>query len=292
MNNLQQVREIQKIELEIFEEFKRICKKYNLTYFAIGGTCIGAIRHKGFIPWDDDIDIAMPYKDYRKFREFAPEEIGEPFEIYDATERRYSNFGFIKIHNSHTTFIEESCLPYPDRYIGVAIDIMPIYGLPKNPLKKKYCIHLCNYGIKKNRVVRFPFSEEKKLQGKILWLLTFFRRRTEGYNYYLKKIELTLGNYDFCNSNEVIFGWRCLPLIKRKSYHYKLVFPVRIFEKVLEVPFENTTINIPELYDEYLKMDFGDYMKLPPQEMQVPLHKVAILDLEKSYKEYTRGGIK
>ncbi|MBR1604027.1 MAG: LicD family protein [Synergistaceae bacterium] len=76
-NTSETVRKIQLAELDIFKAFKAICDRHNLRYFAIGGTCIGAIRHKGFVPWDDDMDVAMPYEDYKKFFEIAKTELPE-----------------------------------------------------------------------------------------------------------------------------------------------------------------------------------------------------------------------
>ena len=98
---------LQEIELDIFKRFKRLCQDYNLRYFAIGGTCIGAIRHNGFIPWDDDIDVAMPLEDYIKLKEIAMRELEYPYSLYTTEKNRHWYAGSMKMQNENTTFIEK-----------------------------------------------------------------------------------------------------------------------------------------------------------------------------------------
>ncbi|MBQ3376643.1 MAG: LicD family protein, partial [Synergistaceae bacterium] len=94
---------MQLVELDIFKAFKAICEKHNLRYFAIGGTCIGAVRHHGFIPWDDDMDVAMPYEDYVKFFEVAPSELPEKYKFIHPTVD-----GISRIYDEKTTMITTS----------------------------------------------------------------------------------------------------------------------------------------------------------------------------------------
>ena len=95
-------------ELEILREFQRVCQKYNLKYYAIGGTCLGAVRHKGFIPWDDDIDVAMPVEDYHEFFEVAPKELNSQYEVIGPYTMRHTYGLYNKIHDKETTFVETS----------------------------------------------------------------------------------------------------------------------------------------------------------------------------------------
>ena len=112
MNNMEYnqetLRKLQKTELEILKDFIKICKKYNLTYFATGGTAIGALRHQGFIPWDDDIDVCMLRKDYERFMEVAPKEMGDRYVFMDThTEKKYPLM-FGKMIKKGTSFIEDA----------------------------------------------------------------------------------------------------------------------------------------------------------------------------------------
>ena len=117
--------ELQSKILEIFKEFDRICRDNDLKYFAIGGTCIGAVRHKGFIPWDDDLDVAMPIEDYARFREVAPSSLAPQYQIYDYEEHEKCGYQFLKLFDRNTTFIEERNNNL-DSCMGVFIDIMPV----------------------------------------------------------------------------------------------------------------------------------------------------------------------
>ena len=102
---------VQDICLEIYKEFKSVCDKHNLQYYGIGGTCIGAVRHNGFIPWDDDIDIAMPYHDMCNFIHIANTEMSEEYEIFTPLEHKQFGEMFIKLIKKDTTFILNKVSP-------------------------------------------------------------------------------------------------------------------------------------------------------------------------------------
>ena len=121
-------RTLQLAELDILKEFKRICEEHNLRYFAIGGTCLGAVRHQGFIPWDDDIDVAMPYEDYVRFIEIAKPGLRKPYELFDPVDHEVCGCTFLKMHNSNTAFIEKVREAYTDSYFGVFIDIINLFA--------------------------------------------------------------------------------------------------------------------------------------------------------------------
>ena len=129
--------DLQKEILEIFKIVHRICEQNELSYYAVGGTAIGAVRHNGFIPWDDDMDIAMPIEDYCFFKRHAQELLPDGYEFYSyENSPRYAHV-FGKIINNNTTYIEESNMPYPKAYSGVWIDIMPMSGVPA-PSKERH----------------------------------------------------------------------------------------------------------------------------------------------------------
>ena len=113
-------------ELEIMEEFVRICNNHNLVYFLYGGTLLGAVRHNGFIPWDDDLDLAMPRKDYEEFLKIAPQEINEKFIIdnYKTNKNYYLNF--TKIRNKNTVFIQDFQAESYKGPKGIWIDVFPL----------------------------------------------------------------------------------------------------------------------------------------------------------------------
>ncbi|MCM1047010.1 MAG: LicD family protein [Clostridiales bacterium] len=282
------LKKLQQVELDILGEFKRICDKYRLKYYAIGGTCIGAVRHGGFIPWDDDIDIAMPYQDYMKFRRVAAKELGEYYSIYTPEEHRHWINNFIKIQDERTAYIESGQNGYPDDYTGVWIDIMPIYGLPKGKLAQYWASVICDLLVFMNERHREALCEQTSKKRRIAWMLDAPIRKLKPYNFYIEIIEKIFRKYPLNCSNKVLFGWRYKPNVFRKKYTYQSVFYYDDFKEMLEYPFEDTSIAVPVGYDRYLTMDFGNYMELPPEEKRIPCHDIWVIDLKKSYKEYAK----
>lgn len=273
------IKDIQNEILDVYKVYKELCGKHNLKYYAIGGTCIGAVRHKGFIPWDDDLDVVMPYEDYKRFIEIAERELQKPYTIIGPIKCKHYNQNYIKVHNENTTFIEEHTKEYPDRYSGVYIDIFPMYGLPKNE-KKRYLLQLIRENLQRcNLLVRFPCEFFNTTTKKIIWYLFTPIRYMVSYSYFSVCEENILKKNSFYESDKILFPWR-----KR----YRNFFFLEDFIEGIEVPFEDTVMSIPSGYDRYLKMDFGDYMTLPPEDKRRGGHPAAILDLHKSYKEYVK----
>ena len=286
------VRSIQLKIVDVLKEFQRVCKKHNLQYFAIGGTCIGAVRHNGFIPWDDDIDVAMPYEDYVRFIEIAENELETGYSLIGPDNCRHYLSSYIKLHDQNTTFIESFCQKYPDRYTGVYIDIFPIFGLPNNKIKQRVLEARCQIQNRLNVLTRFPLCDEISLKGKIIWLLCIPLRWILPLNYFVEKQRKMLSVYPIGAADKVIFCWRPIPKKEKQDEWYKNIFLAEDFRSSLETPFEDITISIPIGYDRYLRMEFGDYMKLPPIEKQISLHPKAIVDLEQTYKSYIGGNSK
>lgn len=267
--------DLQNAILDIFKNIKDICDKNGIMYFAIGGTCIGAVRHKGFIPWDDDLDIAIPIEEFTRFFEIAKKELRPEYEIYTCNDVKHYGYVFNKIHNAETTFIENSQISYKDAYKGVYVDIMPISGMPDNiSERKKFCKKIRLYS-RLNKKMRFPHAPQK-LRGICisipLRIISFFVK----YNYFSDKIYALLKKYPFKSSNFTGYVWS----MKVSS----LTFPSEYFKETVDMPFEDTFIKCPKMYHEYLTEQFGDYMKIPDQSKQQK-HS-GIVDLKNSYQTY------
>ena len=272
--------ELQNKILDIFKEYKKICEENNLRYYAIGGTCIGTIRHKGFIPWDDDIDVAMPIDDYEKFRRIAKTELHGKYRLIDYEEDNNRTSNFLKMQDITTTFVEEKEIKRLNRYKGVFIDIMPITAINKNSIKARQLKLRFFINAKLNENIKIPYKCKTKLKGKIFWILSHVLFILKNKDHYSKKFDKLCKKYKISEENDILFPWR-IPLRKP----YSNVFNYNDFKETCEMPFEDTTIAVPIGYDNYLKKDFGDYMKLPPESKRV-CHNPAILDLEKSYLTY------
>ena len=274
MNDLQQ-----KI-FEIFLEVKNICDKNNIRYFAIGGTCLGAVRHKGFIPWDDDLDIAMPDKDFNKFMDIAPNLLPEHLRLLKVGELNHSTYLMAKIHNIKTTFIEKVELPYKDSYKGVYIDIMPFCGVPDNKIKRKWLYMKLHCLWKLHYKKRGNLEDSKTIQGKLLWLLMKPINCIVPMDFYCKLWMKEVFKRQFDSNKYTGFLWApCHP-------YDNLILDISWFRKYIDLPFENTTIRCPVGWQNYLALHYGDYMQFPPKIQRVPVHGGGIIDINNSYTYY------
>lgn len=274
------VKEIQKKILEIFKIIACICEQNGLRYFAIGGTCLGAVRHQGFIPWDDDLDIAMPIDDFMKFKSIAKVQLPSHLKIMDGENALHYNQIFIKVHDINTTFIEESLINYPDSYYGIYVDIMPLAGIPEVGMERNRFFKTRLLYEVLNGMRRRPFKEQRSSTRKLIWLLHSPTRFFLPFDYYSKKLFKLLSKYDFDTSTDTGYVW---------SHNIKnLIFPTNLFNDFVYMDFEDMKIRCPKGWDEYLSLQFGAYMKLPSAEEQIFKHP-AIIDLHQSYLNYRRS---
>ena len=276
---------VQEYELNILKEIIRVCEKNNLTYYAIGGTCIGAIRHHGFIPWDDDIDIALPRKDYELFRQKYYKELPDYLSKLDC-DNSYGNYQlFTKIYDNRTTFIEDYNIMSASRYTGVFVDVMPVDNLPDNIHEQEEAIKKYEHYLLLNEWIRPRSYEITSLKDRIKEPIKKFLRFAYKKNYTVfsdKVRELAEKGRATDSSQKVYFTWRP----KRNCSIQRRVFDRSFFQNTIVVPFENIGICVPEGYDKYLTQDFGDYMELPPVESRVSLHKVLICELDTPVSYY------
>lgn len=279
------LQDIQKEEIKILSIVIEIFKKYNLRYYAIGGTCIGAVRHHGFIPWDDDIDIAMPRKDFEFFKRIAPDILPEKLELKCNDKYRGYSYFQLRVHNTDTAFVESYIIDNADMYTGIYIEIMPMDGIPLNPNVLRNKMMMRQLYMLGNWALRAKWKDIKKAsaKAKLVYLLFFPLRQIIPFDMFSKKIDKLFLECDFDESERILFSWR-----RKPEGHYQIIFPRRLFELAIEVPFENISISIPAGYKEYLSRDFGDYMKLPPEEERVSGHDMAFIDLKNSYKSYLK----
>lgn len=276
------IKECQRRILSIFRQVDEICKKYDLRYFAIGGTCLGAVRHMGFIPWDDDMDIAMPREDYEKFKKIAKTELSENLEIRPECQGEHNRLYFMKVYDNETAYIGQEILRYPECYTGVTLDIMPLDGIPSKKLQKNiYFIKLKIYRLM-DYAKKFAFDKELNIgRAKLIVILgkliaKLFEKKPA--NYFSNKYVKLQKKYTYEESRELCYTW---------SYRaHKVIFPKQDFRDYVEMKFEDTMMRCPIGYDNFLTLLYGKYMELPPIEQQVMCHAPAIIDFENSYKTY------
>lgn len=260
MNNLKKV---QSIELEMFKFFHSFCIENSLTYYAVGGTLLGAVRHGGFIPWDDDIDLAMPREDYEKFVLLAKTCLPEYLDLLPNP----ANLNILQLVDLRTKIrvgkIESN----------VFIDIFPLDGYPNNRVMK--FIHdkriLFYRMLCKLSVIDILEEHDRGLVENLIVKVTKLLKLNKLLNTknLLDKLHGIVKNYSFSKSINVgnVLG----------RYRNKEIVNKTIFGKPKLIKFEDFEINAPEYDKEYLTAIYNNFMELPPVDKRVA-HNVEILD--------------
>ena len=267
----EELRKVQLLELKVLKEIKGICTKHDIKYFLTGGTLIGAVRHKGFIPWDDDIDIAMMRPDYDRFIEIAPKELGPEFSLLAIQHDPKIGTFFSKVVLNGTTYrnIQQ---PADAKNFGFLVDVLPYDNIYDNKLLAKlyfcwlnFCVVL--YSMKNgyhNGTTKFKRFVAEAMNICFFWVPKEWLRNTIiNYPYRLNKKKT--------NTKAYLSGRYGIPREMRSAY---------LFGEYTELPFEDDTFMVLKEYHAFLTELFGDYMKLPPVEQRVT-HQVAELDFGK-----------
>jgi len=262
--------------LEVVEMIDKMCQAHGLRYYLADGSLLGAVRHKGFIPWDDDMDIAMPRSDYEQLilhsKEWLPD--GYEFVCFENDNSYPLHFG--KIQDINTTVIEKS---YRQYLAGVYVDVFPIDGAPEGKFAQK-CYNRKFRKLKKRLyfITRDPY---KHGHGPRSWIPLLIKKI-----YSLKstqeKIKRVMTKYPFESSRMVVVN------------HNDGLGGMVDREKVLGYPtpiaFEGKKLMGMKDNDAYLTSLFGDYMTPPPED-KIHTHNYFYLDLEHSYKDYDESKV-
>ena len=272
--------DIQKVIYDIFVEVSNILKNNNIEYYANGGTCLGAIRHNGFIPWDDDIDITVKIEDFEHVKYLLKRELPPYYSIrnFDNNEH-YANV-FFKVVDERTTCIEKIDYEYKDAYKGCFIDVMPISGMPDGLLRRKlFCKKINYFRILSEMRIYGEAALDLKWKKVIYFAIKKYINRKPS-NYYCTKWYEMLKKYPFCVCKYTGYVWWFDVL--------RLTYAKEVFGEPVPIKFEDTVMFCPEKWDILLSKQFGNYMEMPPVENQSPTH-VGTIDLEHSYHDYQNG---
>ena len=260
--NLEQLKQL---EVELLSEVHKICSQENFRYSLGGGTLLGAVRHKGFIPWDDDIDIMMPRPDYDAFISYC-ETHDVPFAVqYFGNDKTYVDLS-AKIFNPHTVLVNDN-VTEGEISSGVFIDVFPIDGLAQTYKNAKKAFNSTRF--KRNLLIACQWKK-------------FFRSKTHAWYYEPFR-------FAFFVLSRFVNKTRLFDKIQKKykkidfnsvkyaaavggAYREKEILNQKVFTKYIDLPFEGNNFKAISSYDTYLSSIYGDYMKLPPEEKRVSHH--------------------
>ena len=252
------LRRLQEVEVEILDEIVRICNKHNLEYFLIGGTCLGAIRHKGFIPWDDDIDIAMPRDDYEKFIDIAIKELKDDYFIQCNKTDKLHYLGYIKIRKNNTTFSNLKDGVKTESHLGFFVDIFPLdYTNDVNSLSLRINITLAK-NLTETMIYKKKYKKFFELRHPLISAIGLPFNIQQ-----LQKIVVSLMKKHNKREHKYVGVFSGAYFYKKDTFPIDKVFPA------LYVTFEGKkykTFNDSRWYLEHL---YGDYMKLPDEKDRV-----------------------
>lgn len=270
-------RQVQLKSLEIVKYFDAFCREHDLTYFLCGGALIGAIRHQGFIPWDDDIDVFMKRADYELLSAlWASHADTAKYSLCRTDEHEFCDTMLTQIADNDTAFIKSN-LAMRDINHGIKLEIIPLDAAAEGFIPRRLQIVRALLFCLFNR----QFAPENK--GKLAHfggalLLKVFRSpkvRTKLWKYFERKMAKPI-THETKGLTELTVTYKYL----------KNVYPSEIFSRTVPVAFEDTQLCAPVGYDDYLHIAFGDYMKLPPESERIPKHDTVYIDTEHSYRRY------
>lgn len=249
------LRKLQLVELEILNEFVRICEAHSLQYYLVGGTLLGAVRHKGFIPWDDDIDVAMPREDYDSFAQIAPQELNSQYFYQSSETDPYYFLTYAKIRKNGTEVYEER-FKNAKFHKGIFIDIFPLDFCPKPGL-------ICHLMFNVLAVMNYrgqvdsgeTYEPYKEISGKIGYtvLRLFSPSGVVRVRRQLLRLSKRLSCGEYVASYSGAYGY------------YREIFPAMWFAAGNDVQFETGTYKGPTETKRELSQIFGEtFMDLPP----------------------------
>ncbi len=256
--------EIQSVSLNVLKVIADICHENGWRYTLAFGTLIGAIRHKGFIPWDDDIDILMPRKDYEQLLKYFSENRIPHIQALNYRNNKRFMHGITRVCDTRYRVIEKS---YEEYGLGIFVDIYPMDGLGNTIEEARVtyatAIGMADVVVDVSRRDRHIWQDVKPWKSRIKQWLLYRYRCLWGYQYYLKQLEQYARSRPFDNYKYVgNSNWTWLPLCFERDW----------FNHLIKVPFEDAEFYIVEKYDAMLRMQYGDYMQLPPEENRVYHH--------------------
>lgn len=253
MSSSKNIRDVQMKILEIMKYIDQLCRANGIVYFIMGGTALGAVRHGGFIPWDDDLDIFMTPDQYEKFKSVLENDKSDRFFLQEwRTTPDYLEYA--KLRMNGTTFIEKQFADRKDMHHGIFVDIMILHKVPQNRLIQRMVYYQSKY------VTLYGLSQRNwvpktKCQKAALIVLKMLPNRI-----LVRCCYRSIYRYDKLEKGFSYCYW-----ITKAGFSGGL-FPMEYFSDPVDIPFEDTEFLASRQIKAYLSARYGDYMKLPPAE--------------------------
>lgn len=269
------LRKLQKIELEILKKTIALCEAYGLRYYLLGGTFLGAVRHQGFIPWDDDIDIGMPRPDFERFCKLAEQAFQKPYGFVSFRNNAEHIYFHPRIYDYNSKVIDRSGVKEKETFAW--IDIFPLDGMPSGKRMRKlhglrllFLRMLFMYSqfddiVNVKNTNRVWYEKLLIALGKVIKFDKILNKRKR-----MEAIDKALRVYDFDSSAYVgnFMG----------AYKMKEIFPKRCYQDISLYNFEGLKLPAPKCYDFVLKQMYGDYMT-PPEKDQQNKHRTEVTEV-------------
>lgn len=267
----EEVKELQGVMLQMIKDVAEVCEKHGICYMADGGTALGSVRHKGFIPWDDDVDLLMPREDLNRFVEIFDRELGDKYVLVTPNSKDHKVASLITEVYAKNTYKSNLCNMDNDLPQGVMIDIFPLENAPLNPVVRriKGTVAMFLQYIAVSATFYNLYCTPRKKE--------FFYQTPEGrFNYNFRRaigFLFSFRSYDkWCNTFDKFVrcnkdtGLCCIPT--DVGHYFGHLMPKEVFYPPIKGDFEDTQINLPHDIHAYLVNAYGDYMWIPPVEQR------------------------
>ena len=266
----EQTRELQKYILDMLLAIDNVCREHGLDYYLIAGTMLGAVRHKGFVPWDDDADVAMPRKDYNEFVKHANEWLPERYELVSGLQDPMYPYQFARIQDKETTYILRRKFNFVG---GLPVDVFPLDGMTAD--HSAMVKHYRRYAIAKKLLYYSTIDPLKHGHG-LRWAFTKLMHKFISQDWAHRHMNDVQREFDYDRSTLVA---------DHDNAPNRGILPKEVYGKPTPIEFEGHQLMGVQDPDTYLRYCYGDYMKMPKQ---YPPQNFRYLNLHKPYREYLK----
>lgn len=264
---------VQERIFQIMAYVDNLCRANDIKYYIMGGTALGAVRHGGFIPWDDDIDIWMTAAEYEKFVKALADDKSQVFVLQEIKiVKNYVQYA--KVRMNGTTFIEENLRKRKDMHQGIYIDIMILHKIPQGNEKIKNREYYVQKYLTLKGNLKSGWKPKKAMQYPACWIARCIPKFIDKRLYkYVYKYDVLTNDYDYV--------YYITKADKRQGF-----FTADIIDGNREIEFEGKLLYAPKDTEQYLAIRYGDYMELPPEKDRITAQHAMIADPDRDYREY------